>query len=114
MMLIFSNLISFFFLKKLFKFLIPGKLKISSSLMFFPISSAIPQEYPVALLDLLETVSISLNDLMLINYKPNVHHSFLIALVGVHLETYIFLATYQNVDRILMLQRMITLTSAYQ
>ena len=114
MMLIFSNLNSFFFLKKLFKLLIPGKLKISCYIIFIPISSAITHEYPAALLDLLETVSISLNDLMLINYKPNVHHSFLIALVRVLLETYIFLTIYQNVDQILMLQKMITLISAYQ
>ena len=114
MMLIFSNFNSFFFLKKLFRFLIPGKLKISSNLIFFPISSAIPQEYPAALLDLLETVSISLSDLVMFNYKPNVHRSFLVALVMVPPETYIFSTIYQNGDQILKLQKRITLISTYR
>ena len=54
------------------------------------------------------------NDFILINYKPNAHRIFLIALVKVHLETYIFLTIYLNGGRILKLQKMITLISAYQ
>ena len=50
----------------------PGKPNISKFLIFFPTSSAIPQENPAALEARFDIVSISLNDCM-ISCKPSYH-----------------------------------------
>ena len=89
----------------------PARPNNSRRRILFPISSATPQENPIALLARFEVVSISLNDFIFLfkSYKPIDGQNFLIHLAVVRLETCIFLATYLILDQISKLQRKIVL-----